>query len=114
LRAWSAVGPLITALGCSLAVHLLFLIVEHLLTPSPTRHHELASQAIRRGAFAQLFWFGAIFTGGVLPLALLALAALAGLLQSPVLAAIMAISALGGSFAWEYVWVEAGQSVPLS
>ncbi len=113
-RPWSAVGPLIIALGCALSVHLLFLIVEHLLTPSPTRHHELASQAIRRGAFAQLFWFGAIFTGGVLPLALLALAALAGLLQSPVLAAIMAISALGGSFAWEYVWVEAGQSVPLS
>ena len=24
------------------------------------------------------------------------------------------ILALAGSFAWEYIWVEAGQSVPLS
>jgi hypothetical protein len=27
---------------------------------------------------------------------------------------VAAIFALAGSFAWEYVWVEAGQSVPLS
>jgi len=26
----------------------------------------------------------------------------------------MAVLALGGSTAWEYIWVEAGQSVPLS
>jgi Polysulphide reductase, NrfD len=102
------------ALGGALAVHLIFLIVEHLFTPSPTRHHELASQAIRRGAFAHLFWFGAIVTGGVVPLSILALAAIAGLLQSPAVAAVLALCALTGSFAWEYVWVEAGQSVPLS
>jgi hypothetical protein len=29
-------------------------------------------------------------------------------------AALGAILALAGSFAWEYIWVEAGQSVPLS
>jgi Fe-S-cluster-containing dehydrogenase component/formate-dependent nitrite reductase membrane component NrfD len=111
LRASSAVSPLTFALAGAVAVHLLFLIVEHLLTPSPTRHHELASHAIRRGAFAQLFWLGAIIGGGVLPLLLLALA---GLLQSPTIAAAAAICALGGGFAWEYVWVDAGQSVPLS
>jgi Ni/Fe-hydrogenase subunit HybB-like protein len=114
LRAGHAMLPLVIALGSAVTVHLLFLVVEHLLTPSPTRHHELASHAIRSGAFAQLFWFGAIFAGGVLPLTLLAVAALAGLLQSPGLAATVAVSALAGSFAWEYVWVEAGQSVPLS
>jgi Fe-S-cluster-containing dehydrogenase component/formate-dependent nitrite reductase membrane component NrfD len=114
LRAWSVVAPLMLALGGALAVHLIFLVVEHLFTPSPTRHHELASQAIRRGAFAHLFWFGAIVTGGVVPLGILALAAVAGLLQSPAVAAVLALCALTGSFAWEYVWVEAGQSVPLS
>ena len=31
----------------------------------------------------------------------------------PLLAAAAAL-ALAGSFAWEYIWVEAGQSVPLS
>ena len=34
--------------------------------------------------------------------------------QSSVPLAFVALLALGGSFAWEYVWVEAGQSVPLS
>jgi len=29
-------------------------------------------------------------------------------------APIAAVLALVGSFAWEYIWVEAGQSVPLS
>jgi len=28
--------------------------------------------------------------------------------------ALVASLGLGGAFAWEYVWVEAGQSVPLS
>jgi Fe-S-cluster-containing dehydrogenase component/formate-dependent nitrite reductase membrane component NrfD len=114
LRAGFVLTPLVIALGAALAFHLVFLVVEHLLTPSPTRHHDLASQAIRHGAFARLFWAGAIFTGGVLPLGLLALAAAAGLLQSPALTAVIALIALAGSFAWEYVWVEAGQSVPLS
>jgi hypothetical protein len=33
---------------------------------------------------------------------------------APVALAAAALLALGGSFAWEYIWVEAGQSVPLS
>jgi hypothetical protein len=32
----------------------------------------------------------------------------------PLTLALAAILALGGSFAWEYIWVEAGQSAPLS
>jgi formate-dependent nitrite reductase membrane component NrfD len=102
---------LATALAAAVAVHLAFILFENVLTPSATRHHELAVAAIRRGPFARLFWGGAIAGGGVLPLALLttvtqgapfAVAAIGGLL------------ALAGSFAWEYIWVEAGQSVPLS
>jgi Ni/Fe-hydrogenase subunit HybB-like protein len=109
----NAAAPLILALGAALAVHLLFLAVEH-LTPRPTRHHELATRAISRGAFARFFWGGAIVGGGVLPLTLLGAASIVETLQSPAMAALAASLALAGAFAWEYVWVEAGQSVPLS
>jgi Fe-S-cluster-containing dehydrogenase component/formate-dependent nitrite reductase membrane component NrfD len=94
-----------TALGwtlfAALAAHLAFILIENLLTPSATLHHELAVRAIRHGAFARLFWGGAVLCG-VASLALIGIA--------PVAAAL----ALVASFAWEYVWVEAGQSVPLS
>ena len=109
----NAAAPLILALGGALVVHLLFLAVEH-LTPRPTRHHELATRAISRGAFAPFFWGGAIVAGGVVPLALLGAASIVDTLQSPAMAALVASLALVGAFAWEYVWVEAGQSVPLS
>jgi Fe-S-cluster-containing dehydrogenase component/formate-dependent nitrite reductase membrane component NrfD len=95
----------VTALGWTLfaavAVHLVLIVIENLLMPSATLHHELAVRAIRRGAFARTFWGGAIVCG-VASLAAVSVAPLAALL------------ALVASFAWEYVWVEAGQSVPLS
>jgi Fe-S-cluster-containing dehydrogenase component/formate-dependent nitrite reductase membrane component NrfD len=96
------------------ATHLALIVVENLLTPSPTLHHELALQAIRRGAFARTFWAGAVLCGGLLPLAAVVLARATGLLESPPVVAAIALMAIAGSFAWEYVWVEAGQSVPLS
>jgi len=104
--------PRITiALAGALAAHLALLVVPNLLTRSKTRHHALAIAAIRRGAFARLFWGGAIVGGGLLPLAMLLTTTQTG--SSPV-AASGAVLALAGTFAWEYVWVEAGQSVPLS
>ena len=89
-------------------VHLALVVFENLLATSPTRHHELATHAIRRGAFARLFWGGAIATA-----AASAIVAALWMHVPPALAA-AALLALAGSFAWEYVWVEAGQSVPLS
>ena len=82
-----------------------------MLTPSATKHHELAVETIRRGAFAQLFWGVAVVAGGVLPL--VALVALNGAPPAAI-TAIASVLALAGSAAWEYIWVEAGQSVPLS
>jgi Fe-S-cluster-containing dehydrogenase component/formate-dependent nitrite reductase membrane component NrfD len=96
-------------LAAAMVVHLGFISFENLLMPSPTRHHDLATEAIRRGAFARLFWGVAIVAGGVVPIALL----VAGRGSSSI-ASVGAILALAGSFAWEYIWVEAGQSVPLS
>ena len=95
----------------ALIVHLTIISFENLLTPSATRHHALAVDAIRRGPFARLFWGGAVIGGGIVPLALLLTALLGG--PSPI-AVVGAILAIAGGFAWEYIWVEAGQSVPLS
>jgi Fe-S-cluster-containing dehydrogenase component/formate-dependent nitrite reductase membrane component NrfD len=98
----------------SLLAHLTILVFENLLSPSPTRHHELAVDAIRRGAYARLFWGGAIGAGGVLPLLLL-LAGIAGAAGPSMLIIVAAaLLALAGGAAWDYVWVDAGQSVPLS
>ena len=100
---------LASILAVSLAAHLSVLLFENVLTPSPTRHHELAVQTIRRGAYSRVFWGVAICAGGVLPLAIVLGAGTGafGLVTA-------ALLALAGSAAWEYIWVEAGQSVPLS
>ena len=56
----------------AMIVHVALIVFENLLMPSPTRHHELAAAAIRRGAVATLFWGGAILCGIVSMVAALA------------------------------------------
>jgi len=112
----TAVPPGVTellqkVLAGSLLAHVLILLFENVLTPSATRHHELAVQTIRRGAYAPLFWGVAILAGGVLPFVAIVFFGA----SAPAAACIaVALLALAGSAAWEYIWVEAGQSVPLS
>src|SRR5262249_46279473 len=108
-----AASTLVMALAIALAAHLAILAVEQ-LTPSPTRHHELAGRAIRRGAVAPFFWGAAVLVGGVVPLAVIAAAPAIQPSRPAVFALVSAVLALGGAFAWEYIWVEAGQSVPVS
>ena len=104
------------ALGWTLAgattLHLLILVFENLLAPSPTMHHELAVRAIREGAYSRLFWAGALGLGGVAPLLLFGAALASGF--SMLVLIPMALVTLVGSLAWEYIWVEAGQCVPIS
>jgi formate-dependent nitrite reductase membrane component NrfD/ferredoxin len=92
--------------------HLFILLLEHVFTPSPTLGHELAVRAIRQGHYARLFWVGAIGLGGVAPLALVWLAASSAFTLPLLVPA--ALVALAGGLAWEYIWVDAGQSVPNS
>jgi len=110
---FAATTLLALVLACSLVAHLVILVFENLLSPSPTRHHELALHTIRRGQYAPLFWGVAIGAGGILPLLLHAFAIVT---PSPpaAIVTLTALLALAGSAAWEYIWVEAGQSVPLS
>ena len=99
-------------LGITLIVammaHVALIVFENLVAPNTTRHRRLAVNAIRSGAFARLFWGGAISVAA----ASVVVAALFS--QVPGGPGIAAVLALTGSFAWEYIWIEAGQSVPLS
>ncbi|MBI3492433.1 MAG: polysulfide reductase NrfD, partial [Acidobacteria bacterium] len=108
----SSAAVLQGAMAGAIAAHLLLLIAENLVVRSATRHRALAVSAILRGPFAIQFWGGAL-AGGVL--ALLAVTAAGPKVDARsglVLAG--AVFALVSSFAWDWVWVEAGQSVPLS
>jgi formate-dependent nitrite reductase membrane component NrfD len=106
----------IHALGWTLAgatvVHLLILVADNLVLRSHSRHHALAVRAIRTGAYSTLFWAGALGLGGVAPLALFWLASVTGFSMLALVP--MALATLAGSLAWEYIWVEAGQCVPIS
>jgi len=104
----SFVRALAWTLAGAMLVHVALLLGEHVIRKSPTRHHALATDAIRRGPYARLFWLGAIAAAA----AAIGVATLATHL--PIALAISAVLALASSFAWEYVWVEAGQCVPLS
>lgn len=106
----AAVAWLGRVLAISVVAHLVILMFEHVLAPSPTRHHELAVAAITRGAYSRIFWGAAIVGGGVLPVIMLLTLGT----TSAALTSIVALLALCGGAAWEYIWVEAGQSVPLS
>jgi len=108
----STVRALALTLAIASVAHLTILALEHLLVPSPTVNHELAVRAIRRGAYRREFWIGALGLGGLAPVLIVWLASAAHF--SLVLLVPAALVALVGSLAWEYVWVEAGQSVPNS
>jgi formate-dependent nitrite reductase membrane component NrfD len=105
-----AVPTLTWTLIASVIAHLVILIFEHVFAPSPTRHHELATRTILSGHYSRLFWGAAIAGGGVLPVVMLLTLGTV----NPAVLAVAALLALAGGAAWEYIWVEAGQSVPLS
>jgi formate-dependent nitrite reductase membrane component NrfD len=92
--------------------HLGILLLENVLTKSATLGHELAVRAIRRGAYSRLFWIGAVGAGCLVPLALVFIASASAFYLPLIVPA--AAFALAGGFAWEYIWVDAGQSVPNS
>jgi formate-dependent nitrite reductase membrane component NrfD len=91
----------------SLFTHAAFVVAE-LFTPHRSTHVARATATIVRGRYAREFWGGAVVVGIVLA-AIVALVSAA-----PLPLALAAALALVGLYAWEYVWVFGGQSVPLS
>ena len=108
----ATIRALALALALASVAHLAILVLENLLTPSPTVHHELAVRAVRSGPYRALFWIGALGMGGLVPLLSVWFASTNGFSLAILVPA--ALIALAGCLAWEYIWVEAGQSVPNS
>jgi len=93
------------ALIASLLGHLLIVAAEFLM-PHSTDNSAYAARLITHGPFKLMFWGGAVFAGGILPLCMLILV--------PVSLASSAVLALLGLLAFEWCFVMAGQSVPNS
>src|SRR5205807_7571172 len=84
------VTPLAVTLVVAMIAHVALIVFENLVARSPTRHHALAVSAIRRGAFARVFWTGAIAAAGA---SVVLGAVLTGVPTALALAAVLALAA---------------------
>jgi Fe-S-cluster-containing dehydrogenase component/formate-dependent nitrite reductase membrane component NrfD len=84
-------------------------VLLELTLPRRTEEDRLAKRSLIQGASGRRFWISAVVLGLLCPLTLMFLGD-----RLPVLPGIAAILALYGLIWFEYLWVRAGQSVPLS
>jgi Fe-S-cluster-containing dehydrogenase component len=82
-----------------------------LFSRHPVRDVALAARLITHGALRGRFWGGVVAAGVVAPIVLLVAAAWLG---SDAVVLLAGLLALIGLWAWEDLWVKAGQSIPLS
>ncbi len=87
-------------------------VLGELTVPHLNSHVSRCVHLIRSGKLSQRFWLGFILLGTAAPLVLLATSLIAGV--SGILGAIAAALALAGLLLYEDIWINAGQSVPLS
>ncbi len=95
---------LMTTIGFNLLTTLFELTTTH-----PTKDAKKTVAMITKGRYANLFYFGAILTGNILPFALLLF-----LGSNPVVAAVAGILVILGIYFTEKIWVEAPQRIPLT
>jgi Fe-S-cluster-containing dehydrogenase component/formate-dependent nitrite reductase membrane component NrfD len=98
-------------LAIALVLSAAMILGEITLAPSGEDVHR-AIALLTRGALSTRFFGGAMALGIAAPLVLLAISARVGF--SPALDALASAAALAGLWHFESVWIEAGQSVPLS
>ncbi|HVG90715.1 MAG TPA: 4Fe-4S dicluster domain-containing protein [Alphaproteobacteria bacterium] len=101
-------GPAAGLLELFLALWLITLVIEVAL-PSRTAEERIARRSLVHGPLSGRFAGFAAILGALCPLGILMFAG-----HLPMLVSISAILALFGLFWFEYVWVRAGQSAPLS
>jgi formate-dependent nitrite reductase membrane component NrfD len=92
--------------------HALMMLGEIAL-PSTNEDVHHAVRVMTHGRLGNVFWFAAIAFGTVIPVLLLILA-LTNTGPLLVLQIVAAVAALLGLLAYEYAWITAGQSAPLS
>jgi formate-dependent nitrite reductase membrane component NrfD len=109
----SSVGTLLAiVLLVALALHVLLVLIE-VLGAHTNRHVARAAHYMSRGPLKEMFWGQFLVIGSILPIAILTIALIVPAAQS-VLLAFAAVLAIAGLFVYEYCFVKAGQSVPLS
>ncbi|HEX7287062.1 MAG TPA: 4Fe-4S dicluster domain-containing protein [Candidatus Angelobacter sp.] len=90
----------------SLFLSLITLLME-IAIPRGTEDGKRAKKVLLQGELSRRFWLSAVALGLILPITLF-------LLDPPLAPSIAAVLALYGLLWFEYLWVKAGQSVPLS
>ena len=105
------IGHTAILLLVSVAAGLAMILLEAALPPV-SQDVKLAHKVLMHGRLARRFWGLAVGAGALVPMALVAL-----VLQSStggIAAILAALLALAGVWWFDHLWVEAGQSVPLS
>lgn len=98
-------------LGVFVAAVLYFVLVYHLTNLYITRHHDVERFILLDGGiYTNLFWFGQILIGGILPLALLYHPTLS---KSRRVVAFAALGVIAGGLAQIYVIIIGGQAFPM-
>lgn len=96
-----------TTLIVALVVNLFTMITELTMTHPSTSAHTVVKM-ITKGRYKNLFWFGVIAVGNIIPLALLVFA------PSATMLVVASVLVLLGIYATEKIWVEAPQRIPLA
>ncbi len=98
-------------LGVFIAGAMYFVVVFHLTNLYMTKHHGVEAFTLRDGGiYTQLFWYGEILVGGVLPLILLYLPVTG---KSRIAISFASILVILGGLAQMYVTIVGGQAYPL-
>jgi Fe-S-cluster-containing dehydrogenase component/formate-dependent nitrite reductase membrane component NrfD len=87
----------------------LFTMIIELTTTHPTKDAKTVVSMILKGRYKNMFWFGTILIGNLVPLALLMSGA-----PTATIAAAAGVLILIGVYFNNHIWVEAPQRIPLS
>jgi Fe-S-cluster-containing dehydrogenase component/formate-dependent nitrite reductase membrane component NrfD len=105
------IGHTAILLLVSVAAGLAMILLEAALPPV-SQDVKLAHKVLMHGRLARRFWGLAVGAGALVPMALVALVLQSG--TGGIAAILAALLALAGVWWFDHLWVDAGQSVPLS
>ena len=87
----------------------LFTMAIELNTTHPTKDAKTVVKMILKGRYKNMFWFGTILIGNIIPIALLCFG-----WADPIMGTIAGLLMLAGIYINNHIWVEAPQRIPLS
>lgn len=108
----AVVSRLRNLLGVFVAAVLYFTVVYHLTNLYITEHHGLEKFLLLEGGiYTQVFWYGHVLVGGLIPLALIY--APGGIRKCRMTLSLICLLVIGGGLAQVYTIIIAGQAYPL-